>query len=289
MTGYGRGIASGENFNVSIELKTVNNRFLDINLRCPADLSALESVIKRLIPQRLERGRVDVNLIFERTGQVEYELNRPLIAGYLHALKQMQEEFQLPGEPDINIVARLPGVMQPVRESLTPEMLAGVESALNQALDELEQMRLQEGASLKREIQNHLWEIERCAPLIADVAEDMTDAYRGRLHKRIGDLLARDNQGIELDPARLAQEIAYMADRSDITEEIARLKSHVEQFHKIIESAEPVGKRLDFLLQELNREANTMLSKATNMQIKEAALGIKGEAEKLREQAQNLE
>jgi uncharacterized protein (TIGR00255 family) len=274
---------------VAVDLKTVNNRFLDVHLRTGAELSTLETQIKRRISSRLTRGRVDANITFERTGEIAYELNRPLIAGYLSALRTMQQEFEITGEPDINVLARLPNAMQPARDGMDEAMIAGVEEAIDAALDDLEGMREREGTALRTEMHGRLDEIERQVPIVESVAGKLVDAYRARLQKRIGEMLARDTQGVELDPARLAQEVAYLADRSDISEEITRLKSHLVQFRETLDSEGDTGKRLDFLLQELNREANTVLSKSTEMTIKEAALAIKAEVEKLREQVQNVE
>jgi uncharacterized protein (TIGR00255 family) len=168
-------------------------------------------------------------------------------------------------------------------------MVGGIEAAIDQALDNLEQMRNVEGQSLASEMNNRLQTIQQRIPVIESAAAGLVDAYQQRLQKRISELTSRSGQPIELDPTRLAQEVAYLADRSDITEELARLRSHVEQFREALESNEEVGKRLDFLLQELNREANTVLSKSTELSIKEAALAIKAEVEKLREQVQNVE
>jgi uncharacterized protein (TIGR00255 family) len=169
-------------------------------------------------------------------------------------------------------------------------MSKGVEQAVDEALAELNQMREREGAALAAEMSSRLDAIERQVPLVEAVAKDLVEAYRTRLQKRISELLARDGMEImELDQGRLAQEVAYLADRSDISEEIARLRSHVAQFRETIGASGEAGKRLDFLTQELNREANTVLSKSTDLAIKEAALSIKAEVEKLREQVQNVE
>jgi uncharacterized protein (TIGR00255 family) len=289
MTGFGRGSVTGENFSVAVDLKTVNNRFLDIHLRLGAELSSLEAIIKRRISTRLSRGRVDASITFERTGEVSYELNRPLISGFISALRAMQQEFALTGEPDINMVARLPGAMQPVRDGIDERMVAGIEGAIDEALDELEKMRANEGEALSTEMRGRLDEIERHVPVIEAAAGGLVEAYRSRLQKRIAELLARDGQSIEVDQGRLSQEISYLADRSDISEEIARLRSHLTQFRDALSSEGDTGKRLDFLLQELNREANTVLSKSTDMAIKDAGLAIKAEVEKLREQVQNVE
>ena len=289
MTGYGRGAAAGDNFSVAVDLKTVNNRFLDIHLRLSGELSSLEASIKRRISSRLSRGRVDVSVTFERTSEVAYELNRPLIAGYVGALREMQQEFQIAGDIDINVVARLPGALQPARDGLDDTMVAGIDRALDDAIGELERMREQEGEALQTEMRERLDKIEGLIPVIENAAGGLSETYRQRLQKRIGELLNRETQLIELDQARMAQEIAYLADRSDVSEEMVRLRSHITQFRDALDSTNETGKMLDFLLQELNREANTTLSKSTELTIKEAALGIKAEVEKLREQVQNVE
>ena len=289
MTGYGRGSADGEHFAVSVDLKTVNNRFLDVHLRLSGELSSLEPVIKRQISSRLSRGRVDVTVNFERTSQTAYELNRQLIAGYVNALREMQNEFGVGGELDINVIARLPGALQPAREGVGDDVVAAIEKAVAEGLDELERMRAQEGETLRQEMTERIDKIDALVPTIENAATGLVDAYRARLQKRIGELLNRNGQIVELDPARLAQEVAYLSDRSDVSEEMIRLRSHLAQFREALNSTGETGKMLDFLLQELNREANTTLSKSTDLFIKEAALAIKAEVEKLREQVQNVE
>lgn len=289
MTGYGRGTVSGDDFTVSVDIKTVNNRFLDIHLRVGSELSALEPAIKRRITSRLSRGRVDVTISMERTAQVAYELNRPLIAGYVSALREMQSEFEIEGVLDINVVARIPGALQPARNGIDAIMISALEAAVDQGLDELEKMRQQEGEALRAELRERVQKIEALVPTIEQSAAGLADAYRQRLQKRVGELLTRAGQVVEIDPARLAQEVAYLADRSDVSEEMVRLKSHLSQFQEAIDAPGETGKMLDFLLQELNREANTTLSKSTDLVIKEAGLAIKAEVEKLREQVQNVE
>ena len=289
MTGFGRGFESSDDFAVTVEIKTVNNRFLDINLRLGNELQALESTIKRQIGNRLSRGRVDVNLTYERTSQINYELNRPMIAGFLAAMKQMQDEFALSGEPDINVVARLPNVLVPKKDDLDEHFIVGVERAVNYAIDDLEKMRRNEGGMLKNELAFRLSEIENRIPAIETEAGGVAEEFRQRLTKKITEMLARTESQIDIDQGRLAQEIAFMADRSDISEEIQRLRSHIEQFRQIVDEETEVGKRLDFLTQELNREANTIASKTNNLVVKENALAIKSEIEKIREQVQNVE
>ena len=289
MTGYGKAMVAGDDFSVSVDLKTVNNRFLDIHLRVGAELASLEPGVKKRITSRLTRGRVDVTISLERTAQMVYELNRPLIAGYVNALKQLQQDFQIAGELDINVLARIPGALQPARNGIDDRVIGAVDSAVDQALDELERMREQEGEALKSELRDRVNKIESIVPTIEAAAAGLAEAYRIRLQKRIGELLNRGGQVVEIDPARLAQEVAYLADRSDVSEEMVRLRSHLTQFQEALDAPGEAGKMLDFLLQELNREANTTLSKSTDLVIKEAGLAIKAEVEKLREQVQNVE
>lgn len=289
MTGFGRGAVSGENFAVSVEIKTVNNRYLDLNLRLANELQSLEANLKRIISTRLSRGRIDVFINFEKTSEVVYELNRPLIAGYLSALKQIQTQFALTGEPDMNYIARLPNALQTKSEDLPDDFVQGVEDACSAALAELEKMREVEGQSMKDELNFRLSTIENLLPSIEAESENVAEEYRQRLSKRIEKLLSKSESEIEIDQARLAQEVAYLADRSDISEEITRLKSHIEQFRAIMNEEKEVGKRLDFLTQELNREANTIASKTNNLTVKESALTIKSDIEKIREQVQNVE
>ena len=289
MTGFGRGAFSGEAFGVTVEIKTVNNRYLDVHLRLGQELSAIEMIVRKRVSARLSRGRVDLNINFDRTGASTYEVNRPLIAGYVSALREIKQELGLAGEIDVNSLARVPGALSAARDSFDEQNMPGVESALDQALDSLEQMRESEGAALAAEMRVRIAKIEAEVPIIEAAAAGLADAYRQRLQKRVTELIARGSQAIELDAGRLAQEVAYLADRSDISEELARLRSHLEQFRSSIDADGEVGKRLDFLLQELNREANTVLSKSTEIAIKDSALAIKAEVEKLREQVQNVE
>jgi len=289
MTGFGRSAVSDDKFSISVELKTVNNRFLDINLRLPGELQALESVIKKLISNRLARGRVEVNLQYDRNDDTQFELNRPLIKGFLAAMKEMQDEFALSGEPDLNVIARLPNVVTTKKEEPSPEFLAAIENSFTEAIDALEIMREKEGSLLLGELTTLLDSIEQRIPTIEAHSSAVSDEFQARLTKRVNEALARTDSQIELDQARLAQEVAYLTDRAEIAEEIARLRTHIEHFRKIMAETSDVGKRLDFLTQELNREANTIASKTNNMVIKENSLAIKSEIEKIREQVQNVE
>jgi uncharacterized protein (TIGR00255 family) len=286
MTGFGRGASSKEDFSVTVEIKTVNNRFLDINLRIPAEFQSLENPIKRQITNRLRRGRVDVFLSVELASQSSLEINRELISSYLDAFKVIREEFNITGEPDINMIARLPNVFSTKRADVAEGLALAVEEAVAKALDDLEEMRQTEGGHLRSDIEKRLDTIENSVGLIEKDAARVTDEHRERLTKKISDAIGSVG---ELDPGRLAQEVAYLADRSDISEETSRLRAHIIQYRKIISEDDELGKRLDFLTQELNREANTITSKTTNLTVKGLALDVKSEIEKIREQIQNVE
>ena len=289
MTGFGRGSVSGDGFEVSVEMKTVNNRFLDVVLKLGGELQTLEAPMKKLISNRLSRGRVDVNIQYDRTQEISYELNRPIISGYLNALNELKSEFEIGGDPDINVIARLPNIFSVKKDEAGSDFMLAVGNAVTAALDDLETMRASEGEMLKKELSERLSNIEKLTETIEKEAGNISEEYRQRLTKRITELLAKTESQIELDQGRLAQEVAYLADRSDISEEIARLLTHIEHFRSIMDEEKEVGKRLDFLTQELNREANTITSKTNNMVVKENALQVKSEIEKIREQVQNVE
>ena len=286
MTGYGQGSASGESFSVTIDLRSVNNRNLDIHWRAPLELASLEIPLKKQIQSAVSRGRVDVTINFSQTNNVAYELNRSLIRGYLEALRSMRDEFGLQGEPDLATVARLPNILQTTStNALRDEVVQGIEEALTQALAALIAMRAVEGHELQKEMLSRIARIESLLESIESNESGVVDAYREKLRKRITELLEKT----AIDETRLAQEVAYLAERSDITEEIARLKSHLAQLRDLLVGDNDIGKKLDFLLQETNREANTILSKSADLTICDAAIAIKTEVEKLREQAQNVE
>lgn len=289
MTGYGSGSAGSEGTTVSVEMKTVNNRFLDVHLRMPSSLQAFESALKKQVSASLTRGRVDVSIQMERTSKVTYEVNKELVAGYLASFREIGEEFSLGGEADIATIAKLPGVLT-AKEPAADDMLERILSkAVGNAIERLQEMRANEGASLYEELALRLDNIERHLGPIESESGNVSEEYFKKLSKRIGELLEKAEARTEIDEGRLAQEVAYLADRSDISEEITRLRAHISHFRTIMDEENEVGKRLDFLTQELNREANTITSKTSNLIVKENALAIKSEIEKIREQVQNIE
>lgn len=287
MTGYGKGAAEGETFRVTVDVRSVNNRNLDIHWRAPQELAALEIPLKKQVQAVVARGRVDVTINFTQTADVVYEINRPLVRGYLEALRMMREEFNLAGEATLDSIARLPNVLQTssTNSQVSEEATQGIEAALTQALTAMVAMRAVEGHELQKELLSRVVKIEALLKVIEDNSAGVVEAYREKLGKRVAELL----DGVKLDETRLAQEVAYLAERSDITEEIARLRSHIAQLKELLTSGGEIGKKLDFLLQETNREANTILSKSSELTVCDAAIAVKTEVEKLREQSQNVE
>ena len=287
MTGFGQGGAEGQDFKVRADVRTVNNRFLDIHLRIPQEISSLEITLKKQIQAALSRGRVDLTVAIEQMRRAEFVLNRPLVSGYLAALADLKSEFGLDGTPSLELVAKLPGAVQVSQDSsnLAQSLIAGVSTAVARALASLAEMRLAEGQQLAAELGSRLSSIAEQLPCIESEAGKLPAVYRERLARRVQEI----HGGVQLDEGRLAQEAVMLADRSDISEEIARLKSHILQVREVMTGETEVGKRLDFILQEMNREANTILSKSNDLAISDAAIVIKTEVEKLREQVQNVE
>lgn len=286
MTGFGQGSAEGDDFRVRVDIRSVNNRSIDVHTRLPQELASLEVSLKKQVQAVVKRGRVDVTVMVEQLKPAAFEINRPLVSGYLTALSDLKREFGLEGEPSLELIAKLPGALQASQDSgaLDEKLVTGVTAAVSQALASLSEMRTVEGQELAAELKSRLDNIEKQMPAIENEAARLPAIYRERLTKRLQEVVAG-----QLDEARIAQEAVMLADRSDISEEIARLKSHIAQLRDLLHSTDETGKRLDFILQEMNREANTILSKSSDLAISDAAIIIKTEVEKLREQGQNVE
>jgi uncharacterized protein (TIGR00255 family) len=287
MTGFGQGSAAGKDFKVRVDIRSVNNRFLDIHAKLPPELSSLELSVKKQIQSALRRGRVDVTVSVEQMKQAVFEINRPLVSGYLSALAELKTEFGLAGEPSLELVAKLQGALVASQDSmqLDEAVVEGVSAALARSLEALIAMRKAEGEELARELSSRLDCIQSQLPTIESEAARLPGIIREKLAKRVQEAVGEGR----MDEARLAQEVVMLVDRSDISEEIARLKSHIVQMRELLGVEEDLGKRLDFILQEMNREASTILSKSGDLAISDAAIVIKTEVEKLREQAQNVE
>lgn len=293
MTGYGEARLSESGFNLRVAIRSVNHRFLDLHLRMPEGFEPIEPRIRKVVRQRLRRGHLDVTVRHELAGSSAVCVNQDIAAAYLDAVDALRKRFDIPTRPDVAAILRLPGVIAPA-VMLLDEDLPRLEEltarCLAAAIDNLDRMREEEGAALFTEMSGGLSRIASLTARVETLAERARPVFARRLEMRLKELLGEAS----LDPARLAQEAALAAQRSDISEEIARLASHVDQFETLLSSAVDVGKKLDFLLQEMQREANTLLSKtpgndAEGLEITAHALEMKSEIEKLREQVQNVE
>jgi uncharacterized protein (TIGR00255 family) len=292
MTGYAQSQTNAGPVGLRISIRSVNHRFLDLHLRVPEGFEPLEPRIRQIVRDRLRRGHLDVTLRYELAGPAAVFVNQEVAGAYLRAVDQLRTQYGLKSEPDLAAILRLPGVIgsaaSPDDEIATLE--PAVASCLKEALDKLDVMREQEAAALGEDMSHRLATIATHAARVAVLAERARPAFARRLETRLKELLGE----FQIDPARLAQEAAIAAERSDVSEELARLASHVRQFEALLTGASDVGKKLDFLLQEMQREANTLLSKTPgneneSLEITSLALGIKGEIEKIREQVQNIE
>jgi uncharacterized protein (TIGR00255 family) len=295
MTGYAslRGTVR-DNAAFTLSMKSVNHRFLDLNLRLPSYCDALEVQMRRVLKDRLRRGHVEVTLQMERRSVAEIQLNASLLNAYLQAYREASESNGLACEPDLNAMLRIPGMM--VAESSVgaeemAELDAAVLSLISPLIDKLNEVRAQEGTSLAAELRSSMLRLRGFAEEMAGLRNGVREAQFERLRSRLLDL----TEGVPVSEDRLLTEAAVLAEKSDIEEEIVRLRTHVDRFIAMLEEGGELGKRLDFLLQELNREANTMLSKTSgaagehSLRITELGLEMKAEIEQSREQVQNLE
>ena len=291
MTGYGSGSAQAEGLKVTVELRSVNNRFADLKLRLPEALFGVEQELRRKILATVKRGRIDVDIRIERDGAeaAPVVLNRPMVQAVLGAWRVLREEFGIHGNWDLPTMMRTPGILEAAEKGapLSEGELETVVRALEVALDALDSDRAREGERLQADLSARIEVMARLTAAIRERAASVPEAIRGRLNERVQALAA----SIPLDPGRMAQEVAFLADRADVTEELVRLDGHLDHTRSLVSGAdgEPVGKRLDFLLQEIHREINTIASKCQDLTIGRGTLDLKAEAEKVREQIQNLE
>lgn len=288
MTGYAQVKSQASDGSLFVlSLKSVNHRFLDPQLRLPPEMDGLEIKIRRVLKERLARGHVDVTLNLERRGGEGFELNRELVAGYVSAFRKAASEFVTPGEPDLNVILRIPGALTS-SAAVDGNFEAAVLAALDEAIAQLNGMREEDGRGVEAELRRRLQALEEATREVSKMRSAVSRAYMEKLRTRMQELLE------EADEDRILQEAAILAERSDVQEELVRLETHIQHFRSMLEQGGDVGKKLDFLLQELNREANTLLSKTSGiageaLRITELGLQMKAEIEKCREQVQNLE
>jgi uncharacterized protein (TIGR00255 family) len=273
----------------TLSLKSVNHRFLDVHFRMPSDSDSLEMKLRRLLKEKLARGHVELTLNLERGGTETFALNRQIVGGYIQAFREAAAEFGLAAVLDLNAVLRMPGALDSATLPADGALEASVLAKVEELLDRLNQMREEEGRGIERELRQRMAHVKQAGEGVEKYRQAVLQTYVGKLKARMQELI-----GSQVDPERLLQEAALLVDRSDIQEELVRLDTHVKHFLGLLEQGGEVGKKLDFLLQEMNREANTLLSKTSGLagealNITELGLAIKTEIEKAREQVQNIE
>ena len=290
MTGYGRGECSKDGFKITVELSSVNRKQTEISVTLPREMEMLEAQARDLINRHIARGRLTVRVSLHAgaaKSSARMHLNAPLAKAYARELNRLAKQLKLPGPVTLDQLARAPGVLQTDEELAVEEDLwPAVEKALKKALSQMVKMREREGAHLAQDLAKRIAIMRQSAAQIQKHAPTVAERYRQQLIERI------KSAGLEAPGAedeRLLKEVVYFADRSDISEELTRLQSHFQQFEDGRKSKEPVGRMLDFLAQEINREVNTIGSKANDSLISREVVTLKAELEKFREQAQNVE
>jgi uncharacterized protein (TIGR00255 family) len=290
MTGFAqvKGQVNGQ-LSFTLSLKSVNHRFLDLHFRMPSESDSLEMKLRRLLKEKVARGHVELSLSIDRGGAEGIGLNRELVGGFIKAFRAAAAEFGLASEPDLNVILRIPGAMDGSSGAAEGELENAVLDKIQEALKRLNEMREEEGRGIERELRERMDHIQKASVGVEKHRHAILQGYVERLRARMQELI-----GAQVDPERLLQEAALLVDRSDIQEELVRLQTHVRHFVGLLDEKGEVGKKLDFLLQEMNREANTLLSKTSGLagealKITEMGLIMKSEIEKSREQVQNVE
>ncbi len=288
MTGFGRNDVQSSSWYVRIEAKTINHRYLDVFLRVSRPYSAVEEVIRKLVQQTLGRGRIEMQVHIEHHGQAPriVHWDRPLLDGYLQAIHEIQERTGISEPVALAALLELPDLFE-VREPETDsdELERTVTTAVTGVLEQIQEMRTREGELLANDLVEKAQQINRLIDAMESRAPQVLEQYHKRLQERLKDLM----DGIEISEERLAAEVALFADRCSIDEELVRLRSHIQQLHHSLTLNDAVGRKLDFLIQEMNREANTIGSKANDGQLSRMVVDLKSHLEKMREQIQNIE
>ena len=291
MTGFAqaKGQVNGR-LSFTLALKSVNHRFLDPHFRMPADAGELEMKLRRLLKEKMARGHVEITLTLEPVAGQAFAVNRQLVAGYVETFRRLAGEFGIASDPDLNAALKLPGALDASAAGAgSGELDAAVLAKIEEILRRLNEMRAEEGRSMERELRERMSRLHAAATEVEKLRGGMLQAHLERLRARIQELISA-----QAEPDRILQEAALLAERSDIQEELVRLNTHIQHFRGLLDSGGEIGKKLDFLLQEMNREANTLLSKTTGvageaLRITQLGLAMKAEIEKSREQVQNIE
>lgn len=289
MTGYGRAEETLDGYAITVEVRSVNNRYLDCSVRIPRLYLFAEDAIKARVQRTISRGKVDVFVTLDSTGaeKVQVSVNKPVADGYYEALKQLAASYGLP-ESDISVslLSRFPDVLLAEKAQDDVEQLAeDICSVLDGALSDFDSMRTREGARLEEDILSRAATIEEKVALVEERSPQTVAEYRAKLEARMNEVLSN----AQLDPARILTEAAIFADKVAVDEETVRLRSHINQLREMLGKGGPIGRKLDFLIQEFNREANTIGSKCSDIDIARQVVDIKAEIEKIREQVQNIE
>lgn len=290
MTGFGRGEFSNDAFDITLEIKSVNNRYCDIIVKMPKKLNVFEDRIKNTIKGQLSRGRIDVYINLDEKSYDNYEVlaNFDILDKYVNVYREIKSRYEIKDDVTLSMLTRIQeGIDVSYLERGEEEYWAAIEPALNVALDRILEMRRQEGQKLKEDINEKTEHIRSILSKIELMTPQILEAYRVKMKDRVTELLKELNA--EIDEVRLANELAIYADKTNINEEIVRIYSHLAQINTILESSEPIGRKLDFLIQELNREVNTIGSKSPDIDISNLVIDLKSEIEQIREQIQNIE
>jgi len=288
MTAYGSAESLKDNLEFIVEIRSGNYRYREIVLRVPQSLQPFEEKVRSVVSSTVKRGRIEISIQIKDNGDkgLKLELNRPLVKAYINAFNELNEELGGKQPLDLSFFSQLKDVIITKQDSIDLETVwPDLEAVINKALDSMESMRINEGRVLEKDFLERLNRIKRYINEIRNRTNEIIESYREKLRQKIIKLI----KPIEINEDRLIQEVALMADRSDITEELVRVESHLEQFRNFMNQDDVIGRRLDFLLQEINREVNTMGSKAADSVVSQLAVEIKAELEKLREQIQNVE
>lgn len=288
MTGYGRGEKLFDEYKITVEIKSVNNRYLDSNIRLYKQYSFVEDAIRECLNSNISRGKVDVFVQYDTVDNDDQviSLNSSVAKGYLDALKQMSDELGIDNDVTTSSLSRFPDIFNIEKaEQDKDKIIADTKEVMLMALNDIASNRAREGARLYEFFKDTIVTVKDIVKIIAERSPETVDEYRARLKERIEEFLA----GVDVDENRLLTEVAVFSDKVNITEELVRFESHLKEFSNLLESDVPVGRKLDFTVQELNREANTMGSKCNDFIIGKSVVDLKAEIEKLREQIQNIE
>lgn len=288
MTGYGSAKGQAAGFEITAELRSVNNRYLEVSVRLPRSFMFAEESVKSLVAKHISRGKVDVfiNIVSCGADDVAVRINEPLMKGYLQAVREIAEKCGVSGDISAKDIARMPDVLTVERSETDSEAMSkAICAVLENALNDFDAMRVREGEKLHQDVSSRIETISSFVDVVEKEAPKTAEAYRARLEEKMKEVLSDRS----VDEGRLIQEVAIFADHIAVDEETVRLRSHMDQLRTMLETGSPIGRKIDFLVQEFNREANTIGSKCQNSGIAHVVVDLKSEIEKIREQIQNIE